>query len=116
MKDKDIKLMIDKAYYLESIGLLRRAMYVWREIAVDVSVDETKRNMAWKRLLCISEMVYKKSQEEREQLKNNSGRVVNVEIDRQKIIQYLKNGMSASQIEALTQRSKAFIYSCKKYL
>ena len=39
-----------------------------------------------------------------------------VDADRQWIMTHLRNGMKPREIEGLTRRSSAFIYSCKKLL
>ncbi|MBW4201886.1 hypothetical protein JW319_10935 [Enterobacter cloacae subsp. cloacae] len=107
---------ISDAYYLESKGLLRRAMAVWQMISSYPDTSLCDRELARNELAKLNELIAQKKKESVIQKKQSSNRKLNVESDRQRVLSYFKQGYTAGQIEGLTQRSSAFIYKCKKYL
>ncbi|MEX1843631.1 hypothetical protein KMW40_24775 [Enterobacter cloacae] len=107
---------ISDAYFLESKGLLRRAMAVWQMIASYPDTPLCDRELARNELTKLNELLVQKKKDAVIQKKQVSNRKLNVESDRQRVLSYLKQGYTAGQIEGLTQRSSAFIYKCKKYL
>ena len=114
---KNPQSMIEKAQMLEQKGLLRRAMSVWQDIAVQTSTQEQTREVAWDRLMRISAMLEHRQQPcYEEKPKRRSENLQTAEDDRLQVIACLKRGMTPSQIVALVPRSISFIYSCKKYV
>ncbi|HFZ0438988.1 TPA: hypothetical protein ACIJOI_001933 [Raoultella ornithinolytica] len=85
-----------QAQSLQERGLLRRALAIWNEIARH---DD-------------SELAQQKVEKEAAKYHCRS----HVDADRQWIMTHLRNGMKPREIEGLTRRSSAFIYSCKKLL
>lgn len=75
---------------------MRRALAIWNEIARH---DD-------------SELAQQKVEKEAAKYHCRS----HVDADRQWIMTHLRNGMKPREIEGLTRRSSAFIYSCKKLL
>lgn len=107
---------ISDAYFLESKGLLRRAMAVWQMISAYPDTPACDQELARNELAKLNELLEQKKKESVIKQKLISNRRLNVERDRQRVISYFKQGYTAGQIEGLTQRSSAFIYKCKKYL
>lgn len=96
---------------LQEKGLLRRAFALWAEI--EKLGDEEVQAQARHKQSEIAALL-KQRRLEQESAKYNCRH--NIAADRQAIVEYLRNGMTPREIVALTQRSSAFIYSCRKWL
>lgn len=117
---KNTTYMINQAYLLENKGLYRRAMSVWQDIAVQSEVTDYYRDLAWQRLMDISERLDKQATINREiireSLKDYPNRRKSINSDRLRIIAYLIEGLTPREIALRVPRSSAFIYDCKKYI
>ena len=107
---KTLELM-NKADELESMGLLRRAISVWREIQ-SISDGDMKSTAIMKQRKLTTLLSSRLKDAERNQYNCRK----NINEDRETILQHLKNGKTPREIEMLTWRSTSFIYSCKKKL
>lgn len=103
--------LLTKANELESMGLLRRAISVWREIQL-LSDGDMKSTALMKQRKLTTLLSSRLNDAERK--KYNCRK--NINEDRELILQHLKNGKTPREIEMLTWRSTSFIYSCKKIL
>ncbi|BBV77236.1 MULTISPECIES: hypothetical protein [Klebsiella] len=100
-----------QAQNLQERGLLRRALALWNEIAR--SDDSELMPLARDKQQEIAALLAQQKVE-KEAAKYHCRS--HVEADRQCILTYLRNGLKPREIEGLTRRSSAFIYSCKKLL
>jgi hypothetical protein len=99
-----------QAQNLQERGLLR-ALALWNEIAR--SDDSELMPVARDKQQEIAALLAQQKVE-KEAAKYHCRS--HVEADRQCILTYLRNGLKPREIEGLTRRSSAFIYSCKKLL
>ena len=100
-----------QAQNLQERGLLRRALALWNEIAR--SDDSELMPLARDKQQEIAALLAQQKVE-KEAAKYHCRS--HVEADRQCILTYLRNGLKPREIEGLTRRYSAFIYSCKKLL
>ncbi|WP_434585604.1 hypothetical protein ACMYSP_03550 [Klebsiella sp. R390] len=100
-----------QAQRLQEQGLLRRALALWADMA-RCDDHEVARLARQKQQEIVTLLQQKKDQ----QAASRYNCRAHVAADRELIIAYLRNGMKPREIEALTQRSSAFIYHCKKLL
>ena len=90
---------------------MRRALAIWNEIARhdDSELAPIARH---KQQEIAALLTQQKVEKEAAKYHCRS----HVDADRQWIMTHLRNGMKPREIEGLTRRSSAFIYSCKKLL
>lgn len=110
----DLSLLKNKASVLERKGLFRRAILVWQEISLGRIFSQYERELALIHLKRISTLIDKKSSRQKQCLKSFPDKHKNTAEDKDKIIQLLHQGVSVKEIQHITQRSKDFIYNCKK--
>lgn len=110
----DLTILKNKATVLEEKGLLRRAILVWQDISLGQTFSQYERELAIIHLKRLSSIIDKRVSLQRQSLKLYPDRYKNVEEDKDKIIQLLHQGVSAKEIQQLTQRSRDFIYNCKR--
>ncbi|MBU9844770.1 PerC family transcriptional regulator [Rahnella ecdela] len=110
----DLSILKQKASVLERKGLFRRAILVWQEISLGQTFSQYERELALIHLKRLSTIIDKKAARQREGLKTFPDRYKNIAQDKDKIIQLLHQGVSAKEIQHLTQRSRDFIYNCKR--
>ncbi len=100
-----------QAQNLQERGLLRRALALWNEIARDGDSELTP--VARHKQQEIAALL-EQQKVEKEAAKYHCRS--HIDADRECILAHLRNGMKPREIEGLTLRSSAFIYSCKKLL
>ncbi|HAT1619196.1 TPA: hypothetical protein I8Y12_002595 [Raoultella planticola] len=100
-----------QAQNLQQRGLLRRALALWNEIA-----RHDDRELAPIARHKQQEIAALLAQQKVEKEAAKSPCRSDIDADRESIMAHLRNGMKPREIEGLTRRSSAFIYSCKKRL
>lgn len=110
----DLSILKNKANLLERKGLLRRAILVWQDISLGQTFSQYERELALIHLRRLSSIIDKKACKQRQRLNPYPDKYKNISEDKDKIIQLLHQGVSAKEIQHLTQRSRDFIYNCKK--
>ncbi|PKE28482.1 hypothetical protein CWS43_20840 [Rahnella sp. AA] len=109
-----VDLLRFKASSLESKGLLRRAIAVWQDISMDPKLNKHERDQALHSLNRLTDAIQQKTNAEKKKLKSHADRHKNVESDKEKIMQLYQQGLTTNEIQQITQRSRDFIYNCKK--
>lgn len=109
-----VDLLKFKASSLESKGLIRRAISIWQDISINPKLSKHDRDQAMRSLNRLTYAIQQKVDIQREKLKTYPDRYKNVELDKEKIMHLYRQGLTTREIQQITQRSRDFIYNCKK--
>jgi len=109
-----VDLLKFKASTLESKGLLRRAISIWQDISINPKLSKHDRDQAMRSLNRLTCAIQQKADIRTEKLKSHPDRYKNVESDKEKIMHLFRQGLTTKEIQQITQRSRDFIYNCKK--
>ncbi|MFE8151111.1 hypothetical protein RBA63_04360 [Brenneria goodwinii] len=110
-----VKTLIAQAATLTDTGLHRRAIRLWRNIAIHPDATEIQREQAWVRVeeiqgtfVEIQKIAAQKKHEEAEIKKER------LEKDRLRILDLFSQGYTPVQVRTMTGRSRSFVSECRK--
>ncbi|MDU5426052.1 MAG: hypothetical protein E6123_14425 [Clostridiales bacterium] len=103
----EVNALIMLAQLNESKGFFRRALCIWQEISTSVLANSEQCRMAWDKINNCRLQLQMKSVRE---VPANNSRKQDIERDKIKIQQLLRQGYSIKEIQLMTGRSSAFIY------
>lgn len=110
-----VKTLIAQAESLVKAGLHRRAIRLWRNIALHPDATDMQRDQAWRRIediqtrvVEIQKIAVRKKHEETEIKKER------LEKDRLRILDLFSQGYTPVQVRTMTGRSRSFVSECLK--
>ncbi|QTF10235.1 hypothetical protein HC231_21635 [Brenneria izadpanahii] len=110
-----VKILIAQAETLTNAGLHRRAVRLWRNIAIHPDATEMQREQAWQRVekiqMAIAEIQKITAQKKHQEMEMKKERL---EKDRLRILDLFSQGYTPVQVRMMTGRSRSFVSECRK--